>query len=89
MSVSVLTVTVDCAPLESESQSFKDCASNYNDRTGVKNPLVREILKAKFPEPGGGCNVERSRMRRAIHDTVSNVIHDHAEPLIKASEAGL
>jgi hypothetical protein len=32
-----------------------------------ENPLVREILKAKLPEPGGGCNVERSRMRRAIH----------------------
>ncbi|MGB7747589.1 MAG: hypothetical protein WBN75_09910 [Verrucomicrobiia bacterium] len=23
---------------------------------------MREILKAKLPEPGGGCNVERSRM---------------------------
>jgi hypothetical protein len=23
---------------------------------------VREILKANLPEPGGGCNVERSRM---------------------------
>jgi len=33
----------------------------------VKNPLVREILNAKLPEPGGGCNVERSRIRRAIH----------------------
>jgi hypothetical protein len=32
-----------------------------------ENVLVREILKAKLPEPGGGCNVERSRMRRAIH----------------------
>ena len=27
----------------------------------------RRILEAKFPEPDGGCNVERSRMRRAIH----------------------
>jgi hypothetical protein len=27
----------------------------------------RKILEAKSPEPGGGCNVERSRMRRAIH----------------------
>jgi hypothetical protein len=33
----------------------------------VKNPFMREILKAKLPEPGGGCNVERSRMKRAIH----------------------
>jgi len=49
----------------------------------------RRILEAKSPEPGGGCNVERSRMRRAIHDTVSNVIHDRAEPPIKASEARL
>jgi len=32
-----------------------------------ENPVLREILKAKLPEPGGGCNVERSRMRRAIH----------------------
>jgi len=23
--------------------------------------------RSKTPEPGGGCNVERSRMRRAIH----------------------
>jgi hypothetical protein len=27
----------------------------------------RRILEAKPPEPDGGCNVERSRMRRAIH----------------------
>jgi len=32
-----------------------------------ENLLVREILEAKLPEPGGGCNVERSGMRRAIH----------------------
>jgi hypothetical protein len=44
----------------------------------------RRILEAKFPEPDGGCNVERSRMRRAIHDTVSNVIHDRAEQPVKA-----
>jgi hypothetical protein len=24
-----------------------------------ENPLVHEILKAKLPEPGGGCNMER------------------------------
>jgi hypothetical protein len=24
------------------------------------------LLRAKLPEPGGGCNLERSRMRRAI-----------------------
>ena len=27
----------------------------------------RRILEAKSPKPDGGCNVERSRMRRAIH----------------------
>jgi len=27
----------------------------------------RGIIEAKSPEPAGGCNVERSRMRRAIH----------------------
>jgi hypothetical protein len=27
---------------------------------------TRQILNAKLPEPGGGCNLERSRMRRAI-----------------------
>jgi hypothetical protein len=27
----------------------------------------RRIIKAKTPEPGGVCNVERSRVRRAIH----------------------
>lgn len=27
----------------------------------------RGIIEAKSPEPGGGCNVERSRMRRARH----------------------
>jgi hypothetical protein len=32
-----------------------------------ENLLVREILKAKLPEPGGGCNVEHSRLRRARH----------------------
>ena len=28
---------------------------------------ARRIIEAKSPEPDGGCNVERSRMRRAIH----------------------
>jgi hypothetical protein len=32
----------------------------------VKEFSGREIIEAKFPEPGGGCNLERSRMRRAI-----------------------
>jgi hypothetical protein len=27
---------------------------------------TRQILDAKLSEPGGGCNLERSRMRRAI-----------------------
>jgi hypothetical protein len=35
-----------------------------------ENPLVREILKAKLPEPGVGCNVERSRMPH-LQSTVS------------------
>jgi hypothetical protein len=26
----------------------------------------RRIIEAKTPEPGGGCNLEHSRMRRAI-----------------------
>ena len=34
--------------------------------------ICKAILRArnhrgKTPEPGGGCNVERSRLRRAIH----------------------
>ncbi len=28
---------------------------------------MREILKAKLPEPGGGCNVERSRMGKVFN----------------------
>ena len=33
----------------------------------AKQFSVREIIGAKSSEPGGGCNVERSRMRRARH----------------------
>jgi hypothetical protein len=33
----------------------------------LKQFSVREIIEAKSPEPVGGCNVERSRLRRARH----------------------
>ena len=32
----------------------------------VKEFSVRGIIEAKSPEPGGGCNLERRPMRRAI-----------------------
>jgi hypothetical protein len=32
----------------------------------IKRFSVREIKEAKSPEPGGGCNLERSPIRRAI-----------------------
>jgi hypothetical protein len=31
-----------------------------------ENPLVREILKAKLPEPGGGSTVELAAQRRVL-----------------------
>jgi hypothetical protein len=31
-----------------------------------KHYSTRQILDVKLPELGGGCNLERSRMRRAI-----------------------
>jgi len=34
-------------------------------------PFGRDILKAKLPEPGGGCNADRSWMKRAIHDAIT------------------
>ena len=36
--------------------------------TGMaKKFSVREIIEAKLPEPGGGCNVERRRMSGAYY----------------------
>ena len=35
--------------------------------TFVKQFSGRGILKAKSPEPGGGCNVERSRVSASLH----------------------
>jgi light-regulated signal transduction histidine kinase (bacteriophytochrome) len=42
-------------------------------------PLNTKANKTSKRKMGGWCNLERSRMRRAILDTVSNVIHDQAE----------
>jgi len=60
-------------------------ACNFSANT----PPRRRILEAKILGAGRRVKVERSRMRRAIPDTVSNVIHDRAEPPAKASEARL
>jgi hypothetical protein len=45
---------------------------NESGKTSVRHHVRKAILRAqnhkgKSPEPGGGCNVERSRVRRARH----------------------
>jgi hypothetical protein len=63
----VLTAVLIVRLLSLKVKVLRNAPSIPNYLDWRENVLVREILKAKLPEPGGGCNVERSRMRRAIH----------------------
>ena len=62
----MLMSMVDCVSDESESPEFKKFAFNSKQLDWRANLLVREILKAKLPEPGGGSTVELAAQRRVL-----------------------